>query len=34
MRTIFTDEQIKKMKKMMSMKRGEKKPAKKMMKKQ
>ena len=34
MRTILTDEQFKKMKKMMPMKRGEKKPAKKMMKKQ
>jgi Spy/CpxP family protein refolding chaperone len=34
MRTIITDEQFKKMKKMMSMKMGEKKPAKKMMKKQ
>ena len=33
MRTIITDEQFKKMKKMMSMKMGEKKPAKKMMKK-
>jgi Spy/CpxP family protein refolding chaperone len=34
MRTIITDEQFKKMKKMMSMKMGGKKPAKKMMKKQ
>lgn len=34
MRTIITDEQFKKMKKMMPMKMGEKKPAKKMMKKQ
>jgi Spy/CpxP family protein refolding chaperone len=34
MRTIMTDEQFKKMKKMMPMKMGEKKPAKKMMKKQ
>jgi Spy/CpxP family protein refolding chaperone len=34
MRTILTDEQFKKMKKMMSMKMGEKKPAKKTMKKQ
>ena len=34
MRTILTDEQFKKMKKMMPMKTGEKKPAKRMMKKQ
>ncbi len=34
MRTILTDEQFKKLKKMMSMKTGEKKPAKRMMKKQ
>ena len=34
MRTIFTDEQFKKMKKMMPMKMGEKKPEKKMMRKQ
>jgi Spy/CpxP family protein refolding chaperone len=34
MRTILTDEQFKKMKMMMSMKMGEKKPAKRMMKKQ
>jgi len=34
MRAILTDEQFKKMKKMMSMKMGEKKPAKRMMKKQ
>jgi hypothetical protein len=33
MRSILTDEQFKKMKKMMSMKTGEKKPAKRMMKK-